>query len=412
MPAGTARRRWFWAVYAVLLAAVTLACMEAAASFLVPSWPARDIRPIAVTSTPTITYNDWALRDRPRTFPWPPGVRFRSVLVGDSFLEGAFVHAPLSAFVEQRWTDAGHTGMEAINFGVSATGPPQYYYRIRDVALRLKPDVILLAVYAGNDFLAEPYGHWIPPAIAELPVPSMLGAVAPRSTWFIVNRLGLSEFGRANKPIEGEFEQLNAWLELPSAERLDKLAGHMHRYYFPKLPEATIREILSRGGERFWAAFDKRRKDPEFLAGWLLSGMIDWETGTWTMPRDAAEADRLDGKRMVDETLSWLVAAHRLAAANGVRLIVALIPVGTVDPDYVDFWRPWPKYFSTSLSADARHRTLAAALGRSSVPFIDLRDDLAGQRGTYRIADGHWTEHGTEIVADRVARELLKLAPN
>ena len=39
-------------------------------------------------------YNDWAVRDRPRSITRPSNVRFRSVLVGDSFLEGY-------------WTDAG-----------------------------------------------------------------------------------------------------------------------------------------------------------------------------------------------------------------------------------------------------------------------------------------------------------------
>lgn len=402
-------QRFFWPLYLVLLLGVTLAGTEAIASLVVPSWPARALRPITVTSSPQVSYNDWALRDRPRSFERPAGVRFRSVLVGDSFLEGAFLRGPLSAFVEERLAAAGRPDMEAINFGVSATGPRQYYYRIRDIALALKPDAIVLAFYAGNDFVSKPFGSWLPPPIAELPLPSMLGSIAPRTTWLAVNRLGLSEFGHNNKSIDGEFAKLNEWLDLPPAERLDRIASHMKRYYYPKLSEATIREILSRGDDRFWTAFAKRPADREFLAGWLLSDMIDWETGQWLMPRDPEEADRLEGANMVDETLSWLVASERLAKEHGVQFAVALIPVGTVDPAYVDFWRPWPKYFSNSLSADARHRRLAVALRQTGVPFFDLRDDLNGQPGTYRLTDGHWTERGTELVADRVTRELLKL---
>ena len=124
----------------------------------------------------------------------------------------------------------------------------------------------------------------------------------------------------------------------------------MKRHYYPRLSEATIREILARNGDSFWTAFARLAPDREFVAGWLLSGMIDWETGTWTMPRDAGEADRLAGGDKVDETLSWLVAADRLARENGIQFAVALIPVGLVDPAYVDFWRPWPKYFSYTLS--------------------------------------------------------------
>ena len=354
-------RRLFWPVYALLLIGATLAGSEAIASFLAPSYPARDIRPIDVKNTAEIVYNDWDLRDRARTFARPPGVRFRSVLVGDSFLEGLFLKQPLSALVEQRMNGAGNNDVEAINFGVSATGPPQYYYRIKDVGLALKPDAIVMTIYAGNDFVTTPFGGW-PPSIAELPLPSLLGAVAPRTTWLLVNRLGLSEFGRGIKPIDNEFEQLNGWLALPPEERLDRFADHMKRHYYPRLSETTIREILARNGDSFWTAFARLAPDREFVAGWLLSGMIDWETGTWTMPRDAGEADRLAGGDKVDETLSWLVAADRLARENGIQFAVALIPAGLVDPTYVDFWRPWPKYFSYTLSADARHRGLAAAL--------------------------------------------------
>ena len=405
-------RRLFWLVFVGLLLATTLAGSELVASFLVPGWPARDIRPIAVTSTPEISYNDWALRDRPRQFERPADVHFRSVLVGDSFLEGAFIRAPLSAFVEERLANSGQRDAEAINFGVSATGPSQYHYRIRDVALKLKPDVIVLAIYAGNDFVEQAYGGWLPPPLAELPLPSLLGAVAPRTTWLMVNRLGLSEFGHGNRNIDREFETLNAWVDLPPAERLDRVAGHLRRHYFPTLDEKKIREILSRADDRFWSAFAKRPRDREFVAGWLLAGMVDWETGKWTMPRDPEEADRMDGAHLVDETLSWIVATERLARDNGTRLVVCLIPVGTVDPAYVEFWKPWPRYFSNSLSADARHRRLAVALRQTGVPFFDLRDDLDGIPGTYRLSDGHWTERGTELVAARVARELTRLRRN
>jgi hypothetical protein len=405
-------QRFFWPLYVVLLMAAALAGSEAIASFIVPPWPARDLRPIEVSSSADVVYNDWGLRDRPRTFERPPNVRFRSVLVGDSFLEGAFLKTPLPARVEQRLVANGQADAEAINFGVSATGPRQYYYRIRNVALNLKPDVIVLAVYAGNDFVSTPFGGWMRPPIAELPLPSLLAGPAPRMTWLTVNRLDLSEFGQANRPIEGEFANLNEWVKLPPEERLDRVTQHLRQHYFPQLGEETIREILARGGDRFWSAFDRSGPDREYLAGWLVSGMVDWETGTWKMPRDAEEADRLYGTEMVDETLSWLVAADRLAKENGVQLVVALIPVGTADPAYVDFWRPWPKYFSTSLSADARHRRLAVKLRQTAVPFFDLRDDLGGVPGTYRLADGHWTERGTEIAAARVARELTKLRRN
>ena len=141
-------------------------------------------------------------------------MRFRSVLVGDSFLEGFFVRAPLSAFVEQRLAAAGRPDMEAINFGVSATGPRQYYYRIKDVAPGTEAGRHRARGLCRQRLhLDAVRRRLLPPFIDELPLPSMLGAVAPRTTWLTVNRLGLSEVGRVNRGIAGEFALLNEFVQ-------------------------------------------------------------------------------------------------------------------------------------------------------------------------------------------------------
>jgi hypothetical protein len=410
-----------WLVFAVVLAAFTIAGSELVASFFVPASPARDIRPVsaaelranmasALIDTPDLipVYNDWSLRDRPRTVARPAGVRFRSVFVGDSFLEGYFVTKPLTERIETLWTAGGVTDHEAINFGVTATGPLQYHYRVKDVALDLKPDVVVLALYAGNDFVATPYRRLaVPPVVAELPMPSLVGTVAPRTNWLIVNRLGLSEVGRGTKGIPGEFALLNDWAQKPPAERLGLTADFMRTHYYPSLGLDRIREILSRGDGRLWDAFKPRSKDREFAAGWIFNSVIDWESGTWEVPRDAAEADRLASGPMVEETLSWVLATRQLVEAQGRRFMAVLIPVGVGDPDYVEFWRPWPRYYSYNLSSTARLKQLSRLLRERGVRLVDLSDDLHGVAGSYRLTDGHWTEFGTDVAARRLAREVL-----
>ncbi len=415
------RKIWFWPIYILLLLGVTLAGTEFVSSFLVPSWPARDLRPISVgalgenvaamfANSPRLIphYNAWGVRDRPRSIERPADVRYRSVLVGDSFLEGYYIPAPISELVEQRWASEGHTDAEAINLGIAATGPRQYYYRIKRVALALKPDTIVIFVYAGNDFIQVRFDDFAMPALAEeLPVPSILGTIAPRTDWLVSYRLGLSELGRNNREVPGENELLAEWAASPTPELTARVARHMQQYYYPKLGEETIREILARGGEPMRLALAQRKADHQTVAGWLLAGIIDWETGTWPMPKDAQEADRMIDPKVVDDTLSWLVAAEELAKAHGAKLFIALAPVGIGDPEYVAFWKPWPQYFSYTLSADARHKRLAAALRQRGMPVIDLREALDGVRGSYRLTDGHWTDLGTQIAADRVARALL-----
>lgn len=415
------KRFWFWPIYGLLLAGLVVVGAEYIASWSAPSWPARDLRPIPIDAltvnvktvfaeTPELvpTYNDWAMRDRPRSIARPREVPFRSVLVGDSFLEGYYIPAPLPELVERRWAARGLAGMEAINLAAAATGPRQYYARIKKVALALDPDVVAVFVYVGNDMMDRPFDPFsLPPLVDELPAPSILGAVAPRTTWLLANRLRLSELGRANKDVPGEGALLSEWAQQPAAESVGKVAHHMRLHYFPKLSEQTIGEILLRGDGRLHYAARNRRHDREFLGGWLLSGIVEWETGDWAVPRDADEARQMAGDAMVGETLSWLKAMDRLVAADGKRLVIALIPVGTVDPDYVAFWRPWPRYYSYSLSADARHRRLVAALQQNGLQVVDLRDVLDGARGTYRLTDGHWTDRGTQLSAGRIADALL-----
>ena len=133
MSPSQARRHWFWLAYSLILIGATVLATEIVASFLVPPWPARDIRPEAaetlragyaeaLAEQPDLipNYNDWALRDRPRTFARPAGVQFRSVLVGDSFVEGQFVREPVSSHIEKLWAAEGRNGMEAKSSGGKA----------------------------------------------------------------------------------------------------------------------------------------------------------------------------------------------------------------------------------------------------------------------------------------------------
>jgi lysophospholipase L1-like esterase len=403
------RYLWFWTAFVVFLVAVSLAGLEVLSAFVVPPWPARELRAIEV---PPTGYNSWGMRDREHTLHKPAGIDFRAVLVGDSFLEGGFVSSSVGTRVEALWSASGRRDMEAVTLGISATGPPQYYYRIRDIALPLQPDALLLVFFSGNDFVSEPLPPWWRPSppIAERPQPSWLGTVAPRLTWLTVNRLGLSEFGRGNRG-GTSFDAVNAILEQPRSQRLESVTRLVKTDYYPQKDEATIRAILGRGGDRFWDAFEKRDRDQEHLQAWWLAGMVDWETGTWPVALTAEEIERSVNRAEVDATMTWLVGAAELARARGVKFLIALAPPPTLDPRYAEFWSPWPRYRSFPMARLAWHRALRAALEAKGLPVADLADDLKDIPGTYRFSDGHWTELGTDIAAKRLSDELLKMRP-
>lgn len=420
------KARWFTVIYGAILIVVTLAGIEFVASFLVPAWPARLLRTIppvndasalkSVVDKPWITkaYNSWGMNDVERSVAKPPDVTFRSVFVGDSLVEFGLNRLTVPGAVERLAQQGGLKGFEAIDLGISGTNPRSYYYRTRDVALSLSPDALMLFFFCGNDFMPsdEGYGSGLPPLVDESPGGSILGSVMPRTDWLLVNRLRLSEFLRGNKPIPGEFDRLYDIVHLPLEQRSRALAEHMKKYYYPELSVDELAELFSRGDNRFWKIFEKRPYDEEYLMGWLPNLIVNAEKIQQNdlvrirTPEDAAKFVT-DGE--IKATMSWLQAASRLADMHKVPLRVFIIPTANVSPDFVDFWKPWPSYFSWYVLSEVRRKKLVEALGKTQVPFVDLASDLEGTTGTYRLSDAHWTEKGTGIAADRAYKEIQKI---
>jgi hypothetical protein len=206
------KRMVFGVVFGLILTVATLAGIEALASHYVPPWPARALVSFEPSTSPRELQppfnrqpwlsepdNSWGMRDTERTRAKAPRA-VRAIFVGDSFVESRFTPLSLPAAVEQRMT-ATDSRVEAINLGVSGTDPRSYYYRIRDVALKLFPDAILLLIYAGNDFMppAQGYSIW-PRLVDESPGGSLVGWIMPRANWLLVNRLRLAELFQARAP--------------------------------------------------------------------------------------------------------------------------------------------------------------------------------------------------------------------
>jgi hypothetical protein len=407
------KRIFFGVAFSALLVAVTLVGIEIVAGYFAPSWPQRAMRSAPVTSGNGI--NSWGMNDRERSIAKPAGVGFRGVFVGDSFVDLRFNDQTLPEAVENLALEAGIKGLEAVNLGVVATDPRSYYYRTRDVALSISPDAILLFFFSGNDFIDEGFhDHWLPPLVNESPGGSILGRIMPRTDWAVVNGFDLSDFFRGNKLIPNERATLDSIVAEPQPRLISDLVQHMHKYYFPNLSAERLTEILSRGGDAFWTAFRRRNQDREYLDGWLPQAMINAELIDNPIKRikTVADAAAMDSEPTIKATLSWLVATKQLADARGIPFRVFVIPPGSVAPDFVDYWKPWPRFFAWYLLCDVRHQRLVQDLASAGVQAVDLRPLLADVPGTYRLSDGHWTEKGILMVARRVLAELAPLMPH
>ena len=408
----------FGSIYFAILAAVTLAGIEVIATFFSPSWPAYALRSMPpVNSFPpgadlpawmVAPFNSWGMRDREHAFGPAPAGTVRTVFVGDSFVEFQPLRQSLPEAVEERLLKQSKKTVEAVNFGISGTNPQSYYYRLRDVALPLSPDAVSVFFFSGNDFLFDSNfrWEWLPPLLDESPGRSIVGRVMPHTNWLLVNRLGLSEFGRGNRAPPDEAQKI---IKLPRADRLDAMVRLVKTYYYPDKDEKVIREILSRGGDTFWDRLEPRARDEEYIQAWWLASMVDWETATWTIPLTGAELEQSVDRKAIAATMTWLLGARDLARERGIEFVVTLAPVGIVDPSYAEFWAPWPKYMSYPKQRALMHRILRKELEAQGIKVVDLEDDFKGVPNTYRVSDGHWTELGTEIAAKRLAAALGKM---
>jgi hypothetical protein len=214
-----------------------------------------------------------------------------------------------------------------------------------------------------------------------------------------------------NKPVPQELDTLAKISRLPPAERLQALIRHIKRYYYPDLSDQQIAAIFSRDNEAFWQAYASGKADDEAVQGWILNLMTksEIENSPYFEATTKQQAARLVKDGDIQATLSWLTAMDRAARERGVPLVLFIVPPGSVDPDYVDYWRPWPRFYAFNVIADYRQDRLLEALSRTSIRFVDLRKDFEGVRGAYRRSDAHWTDKGVEIAANRVFQELRRL---
>lgn len=99
--------------------------------------------------------NSDGLRDREHPVAKPPGT-LRAAVLGDSYMEAVNVprEKMFTTVLTQHLTQcvtAGGRQPEVVNFGVSGYSTAQELQTYRHHAVRYRPDIVLLAVYTGND---------------------------------------------------------------------------------------------------------------------------------------------------------------------------------------------------------------------------------------------------------------------
>ena len=299
--------------------------------------------------------------------------RPRAVVYGDSFVAAEFspVEHSFVGRLGAQLADALGTPVEMVNAGVPGYGPDQAALRIEDEIGPLAPDLIVVAVFAGNDF-----GDLVRNKLFRLDAEAHLVVNA----WTLAPQLE-REFSRAERLLH----QSMLWrglrsLAAPETGRSTRTTRLLPEGGFSLLMEKRQREFLEYAG----GADNEVRQ--------LLGDPYDADLSL------APGSDSARGKR---ELMEGVLA--RIAATAGARRVPVLFVFVPSAFDVCDGWqervdaRVFPAY-----RRDALTSALAEIAERRGLRYVNLYPPFreAGADSLYYRGDEHWNDAGQALAAD------------
>ncbi len=321
-----------------------------------------------------VTFNGEGRRGEPVSMTRP-----RILVYGDSFIEAAF--SPIEqTFVwqlEQKLKGASSPAPQVVNCGVVGYGPDQESLVMEDEIDRLKPELVIVSIYAGNDF-----GDLMRDKIYKL----------------------------------DEQKQLkdNHYTLDPSVANTAFVTEQFTGLYSVRL--------LQRAAETVLEKFEHRESSEEFMERWLRESVaeykeyiLDGNNSVSNLFEDHYDADisltpnseSSQYKRMLMDRV--IEKMKRTAAARGVPLMLLIIPAPF---DVVDNYtvtvdaRKYPEYRRSELSD-----VVEGIARKQQLPYVNLFRPFRehGADSLYYVFDNdHWKAEAQQLAAGVVADYILQ----
>lgn len=412
----TPRRLAFGTVWCLCLMVLLTAGLEIAVRWKTPAWPGVGLHGVSAevakkawahrdadtADSHSSEFNSWGQRDRQHAVKPPPNT-YRIAFVGDSFLEESTT-TPISIRVEQKLsgqTDSSpdQPQVEVINLGVSATDPDEYFYRTLNIAIALQINHCVVFVYAGNDFSAPP---------RTLETWGGIVAVYPRGSVF--SSLGLHAlnhvFTNDRRPVlqawfaSGELlaaeTRLGSALAVADDKGVRDILYSLDYYTRNPTQRSTLASRLNAPEtEDFFQIL--RKPDAGLFRSYYLSAAL-WSAsvggGQWNSVSE-------------NNALHWVAKTRDVCASSGVDFTLVVIPEAfQVDSRMIEQWRPLTDMQTLTATCRTTSERFAEQATNDGIRTLDLHDTFANVPGTYLNMDGHWSEKGTELAAESVAKSL------
>jgi hypothetical protein len=316
-----------------------------------------------------------------------PGRR-RIVVYGDSFIHAKF--SPLENTFVQKMEDElrgrGDAGVQVLNAGVAGYGPDQSSLRIEDEVDALDPDLLILAVYTGNDF-----GDLLRNKIYRFEDGSLVEndyVIHPKTRALFEEKkrlfagegfAGRSRLVQAAKRLYFDRRQANAREAEDPPMRLDD--------------EAVLRLVNAKEREyrRFVLQGDHRVRIRDDSADFDVSLLPHSDSARYKLALMEAVLARIG--RSLD--------------ARGVPLVLLIIPTSIDTCEGVAQFDPsaFPDYRPSGPS-----NALVEMAERAGTPHLDLFPVFRGadcEALYFPQPDGHWNDRGQALAARRMADLLV-----
>ena len=300
----------------------------------------------------------------------------RVAVYGDSFVEARStrIEDTFAARLEGVLRGRRRAPLDVVNAGVTGYGPDQVLARLeRDLGL-LDPDLLIVVLYAGNDFGdvvrdglyrldARGRLQQSRPSLAE----PLRAAFAPPHGW---RALALA---RAASRLRAAVRAGSAAAAAQQASSTEALLDECHREYDESLRPAVVVTNLFRD---------------------------HYDADVSVLPRSYSAAYKRDLMAAI------LAELGRVARARSMPLLLVAVPAGSdiseADPHRVDAAR-FPEYRPQALTD-----TLDAAARAAGLPLVNLFDPFRARQPAplYYPLDGHWNTAAQALAADLVADRI------
>ncbi|HVY56001.1 MAG TPA: hypothetical protein VHC46_09625, partial [Thermodesulfobacteriota bacterium] len=293
------------------------------------------------------------------------------VAIGDSHTYG------ISARASESWPSAlsGMTGKSVYNMSLGGYGPAEYLYLMESEALKLRPKVIVVGFYLGNDIIDS------------------FTAVYSVEKWKGMRKQGFESSARSDEADDDDFSYgIGDWL-----------AGHsvLYRLVSSSFIGDNLRQArrLKRGDEIVMLDDEKSGIRTGFTPGQRLKGL---------------DLSRPEVREGLDLSLAFLDRMNELALRNGIELIVVIIPTKeSVFARYIEGNKSLPAsdkidyLLRNEREADSEIRKYFDEHGIRYVDALGPLSEGAGKEQIYpNNFGGHENGNGYRIIAGAVKKYL------